>query len=51
MVNSEKASRKTEIDRCPLCLVEKLYLIEYFDVIRLLNKRRWFINHSTHQDK
>ena len=41
----EKVYRKTNIDRCPLCLAEKLPLIEYFDDIRLLNKRSEFINH------
>ena len=35
----EKVYRKTKIDRCPLCLIGKLHLIEYFDDIRLLNKR------------
>ena len=36
---------KTIIDHCPLCLAEKLHLIEYFDDILLLNKRSKFINH------
>ena len=35
---------KTKIDCCPLCLSKKLHLIEYFDGIRLLNKRSEFIN-------
>ena len=35
---------KTKIDRCPLYKRKKLHLIEYFDDIRLLNKRSEFIN-------
>ena len=42
---------KTKIDRCPLCLAEKLHLKEYFDDIRFLNKRNGFINHCRHQNK
>ena len=38
-------------DHCLLCLAEKLYLIEYSDEIRLLNKRSEFINHCRHQNK
>ena len=40
-----------KIDRCHLCLAEKLHLIEYFDDIWLLNKRSEQINHSRHQSK
>ena len=47
----EKVYGKTKIDRCPLCLTEKLHLIEYFDHIRLLNQRSEFINHCRHQNK
>ena len=47
----EKVYGKTKIDRCPLCLAEKLHLIEYFDDIRLLNKRSEFINQCRHQNK
>ena len=47
----EKVYGKTKIDRCPLCLAEKLHLIQYFDDIRLLNKRSEFINHYRHQNK
>ena len=47
----EKVYGKTKIDNCPLCLAEKLHLIEYFDDIRLLNKRGEFINHCRHQKK
>lgn len=35
----EKLHRKTKIDRCPFFLAEKLYLTEYFDDIRLKNKK------------
>ena len=45
----ERVYRKTTIDSCPLCLAEKLNLIEYFDDIQLLNKRSEFINHCRHQ--
>ena len=34
-----------KIDRCPLCLAEKLHLMEHFDDILLFNKRSEFINH------
>ena len=47
----EKVYGKTKIDRYPLCLGEKLQLIEYFDDIRLLNKKPEFINHCRHQNK
>ena len=47
----EKGYGKTEIDRCPFCLAEKLHLIEYLDDIRLLNKRSEFINQCRHQNK
>ena len=47
----EKVYGKTKIDRCPLCLAEKLHLIEYFGHIRLLNKRGEFINHCRHRIK
>ena len=42
----EKVYGETKIDRCPLCLAEKLHLIEYLDDIRLLNERSKFINHQ-----
>ena len=47
----EKVNGKTKIDCCSLCLAEKLHLIEYFDDIRLLNKRSEFINHCRQQNK
>ena len=47
----EKVYGKTKIDRCPLCLAEKLHLIEYFADIRLLNKRSEFVNHCRYQNK
>ena len=46
----ERVHGKTKIERCPLCLAEKLHLIEYFNDIRLLNKRIEFINHCRHQN-
>ena len=33
----EKAYGKTKIDACPLCLAEKLHLIEYFDDTKYLH--------------
>ena len=47
----EKIQGKTKTDRFPLCLAEKLHLIEYFDDIRLLNKRGEFINHCSPENK
>ena len=46
----EKVRRETKTDRYPLCLAEKLDLIEYFDDIQLLNKRNEFINRSRYQN-
>ena len=46
----ERVYGKTKIDRYPLCLAEKLHLIEFFYDIRLLNKRTDFINHCRHQN-
>ena len=47
----EKVNEKTKIDRYPLCLTEKLHLTEYFEYIRLLNKRSEPINHCRQQNK
>ena len=47
----EKVYGKTKIDRCPLCLAEKLHLVVYFDDIQLLKKILEFINHFRHQNK
>ena len=47
----EKGYGKTKLDRCSLCLADKLYLIEHFDDIRLLNERSEFINQCRHQNK
>ena len=47
----EKVHGKTKTDRFPLCLAEKLHLIEYFDDIRLLNIRNEFINHRRRENK
>ena len=47
----EKVHGKTKTDLCLLCLAEKLHLIEYFDDIRLLNKRGGFINHCSPENK
>ena len=35
----ERVYGKTKIDRCPLCLTEKLQLIEYYNDIWLLNEK------------
>ena len=50
MVDIGKSYDKAKIDHCPLCLVEKLHLIEYFDGLRLLNKRSKFNNHCRLQN-
>ena len=34
-----KVHGKSKICRCPLCLAQKLHLVEYFDDIRSFNKR------------
>ena len=40
----EKVYGGTKINFCPLCLAEKLHLIEHFNDNRLLNKRNEFIS-------
>ena len=50
MIDIRKCSSRNKTDRYPLCLAEKLDLIEYFDDIQLLNKRNEFINHSRYQN-
>ena len=49
IVAKVKGSKK--INYCPLCLTEKYHLIEYFNDIRLLNKKSEFINACRHQSK
>ena len=46
-----KVKGSTKINYCPLCLTEKYHLIEYFNDIRLLNKKSEFINACRHQSK
>ena len=45
----EKVYHRTKINFCPLCLAEKLNLIEHFNENRLLNKRNEFISGCRHQ--
>ena len=47
----EKVYGGTKINFCPLCLAEKLHLIEHFNDNRLLNKRNEFISGCRHQLK
>ena len=46
-----KVKGSTKINYCPLCLTEKYHLIEYFNDIRLLNKKSELINACRHQSK
>ena len=46
-----KVKSSTKVNYCPMCLTEKYHLIEYFDDIRLLNKKSEFINARRHQSK
>ena len=46
-----KVKGSVKVNYCPLCLTEKYHLIEYFNDIRLLNKKREFINACRHQSK
>ena len=47
----EKVYGQTKINFCPLCLAEKVHLIEHFNDNRLLNKRNEFICECRHQVK
>ena len=47
----EKIYSNTKINYCKLCLVEKLYIIDFIDDNRLLNKRNEFISGCKHQNK
>ena len=47
----EKIHSHTKINYCKLCLVEKLYIIDFIHDNRLLNKRNEFISGCTHQNK
>ena len=42
---------RTKINYCPLCLAEKLHLIEHFNDNQLFNKRIEFISGCRHQVK
>ena len=46
-----KVKGSTKVNYCPLRLTEKYRLIEYFNDIRLLNKKSEFINACRHQSK
>ena len=48
---AEKVYGRTKINCCPLCLAEKLYLIEHFNDNSLLNKRNEFISGCKDQVK
>ena len=45
----EKVYGRTKINFCPLCLAEKLHLIEHFNDNRLLNERNEFISGCRHR--
>ena len=47
----EKIHSNTKINYCKLCLLEKLYIIDFIDDNRLLNKRNEFISGCKHQNK
>ena len=47
----EKIYCNTKINYCKLCLLEKLYIIDFIDDNRLLNKRNEFISGCKHQNK
>ena len=46
-----KVKGHAKVNYCPLRLTEKYHLIEYFNDIRLLNKKSEFINSCRHQSK
>ena len=46
-----KVKGSTKVNYWPLCLTEKYHLIEYFNDIRLLNRKSEFINACRHQSK
>ena len=46
-----KVKGSIKINYCPLCFTEKYHLIEYFDEIRLLNKKSTFINACRHKSE
>ena len=47
----EKVCGRTQINFCPLCLAEKVHLIEHFNDDRLLNKKNELISGCRHQVK
>ena len=48
---AEKIYSNTKIKYCKLCLPKKLYIIDFIDDNRLLNKRNEFISGCKHQNK
>ena len=44
----EKICSNTKINYCNLCLLEKLYIIDFTDDSRLLNKKKEFISGCKH---
>ena len=44
----EKIYSNTKINYCNLCLLEKLYIIDFTDDSRLLNKKNEFISGCKH---
>ena len=47
----EKVYSNTKINYCKLYLLENLFIIDFIDDNRLLNKRNEFISSCKHQDK
>ena len=47
----EKIHNNTKINSCKLCLLEKMYTIDFIDDNRLLSKRNEFISGCKHQNK
>ena len=47
----EKIYSNTKINYCKLWLLKKLYIIDFIDDNRLLNKRNEFISGCKHQNK
>ena len=46
-----KVKGSIKVNYCPLCFTEKYHLIEYFNDIRLLNKKSEFVNACRHHSK
>ena len=47
----QKSCCNTKINYCKVCLLEKLYIIDFIDDNWLLNKRNEFIGGCKHQNK